>query len=262
MEIEKKIAGVNFDEWIDTEGKKDVEKIIKNKKYSSWLIAFLDILGVKDLIYKHRNGDEHIAIDIIENMRKIVKDVMSSLDIKYKFEYLSISDSFVFICEPQIVSDFVINLARIQMLILLECKQLLRGAITIGDAIMDEEGKHVMGPAYIRAFLLQENDSIYPRIIIDNCVKREILKIQKKENFISFDTDKECFLDYLKIFMNDTKREVLDIKVLLRREGVLEYLKEYYNKYDEENEEKHNIKQKYGWTIEYFKRLGVWENGK
>jgi len=149
-------------------------------------------------------------------------------------------------------------LAKVQFFILLECNQLLRGAVTIGDAIMNDHGKYIIGPAYIRAYLIQEKDSIYPRIIIDNCVKKEILKSKVLKDSISIDTDKECYLNYIKIFMNNAQRKDSDIIEMFMSEGLFKYVKEKYDEFNTDNEEDHNIKQKYGWTIEYFKRMGVW----
>ncbi len=256
------IAGMGIDRWIDSPKIKTGGIIYEKNEYKTFLIAILDILGIKSLIDEYKNNDEHIAIDKIQKMRRIVKNVADTMDLKYRIEYLNISDSFVFICDPKIVSELVVMLANIQLYILLECQLLLRGAVTIGDAIMKDGGKYIIGPAYIRAYLLQENDSIYPRIIIDNCVKKEILKDSDLKESVSIDTDKELFLNYIEIFMNNAKRKDSDITAMFRSEGLCKFIKEKYDEFNTDNEEDHNRKQKYGWTIEYFNRMGVWINDK
>lgn len=259
MKKEDKIAGMDINEWIDA-AKIKAEEIVENKKYKKYLISILDILGIKALIYKHRNNDEYIAINIIEKMQRIVKDVINSLDLTFKIDILNISDSFVFICEPSLVRELITMLAIVQFHILLECNQLLRGAVTIGDAIKDDVGKTIIGPAFIRAYLIQEKDSIYPRIIIDNCVKKEVMKKPVLKDFISFDSDRECYLNYLKIFMNITKNDHSDLITMFKREGLFKFLQEKYDEFNKDNEEDHNKKQKYGWTIEYYKNLEVWQS--
>lgn len=44
----------------------------------------------------------------------------------------------------------------------------LRGAISSGDAYIADDGNQIVGPAYIHAYLLEENVAKYPRVILDN----------------------------------------------------------------------------------------------
>lgn len=258
----KKIAGVTYDKWLLEKARKKPAPIRDLKKYSNKLIAYLDVLGIKSLIEQHRNDDEHLAIDKIEKMRKIVEDstkiIKQTKDID--LEYLQISDSFVFVCDPKTVIVLIELLSTIQMRIITECKFLLRGAITIGDAIVREFGKFIVGPAYIQAYQLQENDAIYPRIIVDQSVTKAIKKSTHPiKNYLQRDSDKEFFVDYIKVCMNKESLSKQKIKSRLRREDIFSYLRDRFNEnYQKEN---HNISQKYGWTIQYYKKLEVWENG-
>jgi hypothetical protein len=70
------------------------------------------------------------------------------------------------------------------MRIINECSFLLRGAVTIGNAIVKEDAKFIVGPAYLQAYQLQENDAIYPRIIVDKSVTKEIKKLSPMESEI------------------------------------------------------------------------------
>ena len=241
--------------------KKSEPAAIKDlKRYSNKLIAYLDVLGIKNLIEQHRNDDEHLAIDKIEKIRKIVED---STDIVKKAEYidyLHLSDSFVFVCNPKTIILLIELLSTVQMRIISECQFLLRGAITVGDAIVREDGRFIVGPAFIQAYQLQENDAIYPRIIADESVIKEIKKSgQQIELYLQQDSDKEYFIDYIKVYMQKRSLNKQQIRVRLRREDIFNCLTKFFKKnYQEEN---HNISQKYGWTIQYYKKLGVWENG-
>ena len=131
------IAGVPIDNWIKKPSKISLKRIRDVKKYSNKLIAYVDVLAIKDLIDKHRNNDEHIAIDKIETMRKIVETSTSTIKKQTEnIDYLQVSDSFVFVCDPKSIIMLIELLSTIQMRIISECNLLLRGAITIGDAIV------------------------------------------------------------------------------------------------------------------------------
>jgi len=260
MEIKKKIGSIDLEEWLKRKKVLPDDKIIEDRKYSRKLIAYLDILGIRDLVCNNIDGDEYKVIDKIEKMRKIAETTSKLLMNDEFFDFLHISDSFVFVSEPNVLEDLLVILASIQMRIILECHYLLRGAVTIGDAITREQGRYIIGPAYIKAFELQDQNAIYPRIIIDNNVLNEVRKSPDFEKFIYVDKDKESFLDYISIYKDNEELRTDEIKISLQQEGVLEYIQGNYEKYNEE--EDYNIKQKYGWTIQYFKELGVWKDAK
>lgn len=252
----KKIAGVTYEEFLKKEIKESTPEIELNK-YSNQLIAFLDILGITHLIKSHCDGNEHVAIDKIEKIKKIVQTSTDIVSKSSRIDYLQISDSFVFVCEPDTVILLIELLSTIQVRILSECTFLLRGAITIGDAIVRDDGKFIVGPAYIQAYQLQENDAIYPRIIIDNSVAKEINKQNLANNYLQQDSDKEYFIDFIKVYMQKEMLSKQKIKIMLRRENdIYNWLQKCFE--DSYKEEAHNISQKYGWTIEYFKRMEVW----
>lgn len=255
---QKQIAGVSYDTFIDKAGKKTAPKVARNK-YSISLIAFLDVLGIKQLIENNRKGNEHIAIDKIEEMRKIVTTSLDVIEDKENFEFLHISDSFVFIGKPDSIVSLIELLSTIQTRIIQECNLLLRGAITIGDAIVREDAKFIIGPAYIQAYLMQERDAIYPRIIVDKSAINEIKKGKKPvAKYLKQDSDKEYFVNYIRVYMDREKLKKDDMRIRLKRDDTFEYLRRDFKKHYDEDD--HNICQKYGWTMEYYKTLGVWED--
>lgn len=253
----KTIAGLNYDDWLEKTGKKAKPRV-DNKKYSHRLIAFLDVLGIKKFISDHTDGQEHVAIDKIEEMRKIVDTSVEVLEDRDEFYYLHISDSIVFICEPVDVVILIELLSTIQMRIIQECNFLLRGAVTVGDAIIREYGKFIIGPAYIQAYQLQEYDAVYPRIIVDRSAVKAITKANKSiHDYLKEDTDKEYFIDYIRVYMNRQELQPVDMRIRLKRDSTFNYLRNNHQEhYDKED---HHIAQKYGWTMEYYKGLKVWE---
>ena len=256
---QKKIAGVTYDQFLKKR-RGEPARIKDFKKYSNQLIAFLDVLGIKSLIEQYRNDNEYIAIDKIEEIRKIVVTSTDIVRKSAKIDYLQLSDSFVFVCDPKTIILLIELLSTIQMRIITECQLLIRGAITVGDAIVEEDGKFIVGPAYIQAYQLQENDAIYPRIIVDESVIKQIKKSNHSiDTYLQQDSDREFFVDYIKIYMQKQSLSKQAIKSRLRRENIFDCLRDNFKEnYQKEN---HNICQKYGWTIEYCKKLEVWENG-
>jgi hypothetical protein len=254
----KTIAGLDIDQWIDKTGQEAAPPPLK-KKYSESLIAFLDVLGVKQLILDHTGGREQHAIDKIEEMRKIVETSVKVLADRDDFYLLHISDSFVFLCKPTDILILIGLLATIQTRIIDECHFLLRGAVTIGDAIIRERGNFIIGPAYIQAYQLQENDAVYPRIIVDARAVKAITKEGERgvTDYLRQDSDREYFVDYVKVYMAREKITPADMRIRLRRNSTFDYLKMKYKEHCD-NEE-HHIAQKYGWTMEYCKSHKVWE---
>lgn len=228
---QKQIAGITYDEWLDKAERKPAPKAVR-KRYTNKLIAYLDVLGIKQLIEDNRKGNEHIAIDKIEEMRKIVNTSSNISDSIEEFNYLHVSDSFVFVCKPKSVISLIELLATIQTRIINECNLLLRGAITIGDTIIGDDGKFIIGPAYIQAFQLQEDNANYPRIIADKSVVKQLKKSNESiDKYLQKDSDKEYFIDYIKVYMNSEELKKTDIRITLRRENIFSYLNNDFNKY-------------------------------
>jgi desulfoferrodoxin (superoxide reductase-like protein) len=251
----KTIAGRSLDLWID-EGRKEPPPP-EEQRYTTSLIAFLDVLGIKTLISNHTDGTEQHAIEVIEEMRKIVKTSVEVLARQDDFYQLHISDSFVFLCNPADILVLLNLLSSIQTKILKECHFLLRGAVTIGDAIIQDEGKFIIGPAYIQAYLLQENDAVYPRIIVDANAARAVDEVAKTSDYLRQDSDKELFVDYIKVYMKRINIGRADMHSELVKSATFDFLRETYKEHrDREN---HNIAQKYGWTMEYCKSHEIWE---
>lgn len=225
------------------------------------MIAFLDILGITHLIESHRDGNEHEAIEKFEKIRTIVTDSTNVVRKTDAINYVQLSDSFVFVCTPDVVDKLIELLSKVQMRIIVECQLLLRGAITIGDAIEAEEGKYIIGPAFIQAYRLQENDAVYPRIIVDKSVVKVVTKPGSKiANYLRQDADKEHFIDYVGVMMKTEELSRQDLRTRFQREGVYDDIEDNFSQ-NYRKKETHNIWQKYGWTIQYYKQLGVWKNG-
>lgn len=251
----KKLGKLTHEEFLELGGKFQV----KPKGYSKKLIAFLDVLGITKLIENtHKDGTEHEAINRIETVRTIIEGSTNAIGETGLINYVQLSDSFVFICEPQVLDRLIELLSRVQMRILMECQLLLRGAITIGAAIGDREGKSIIGPAFIQAYRLQENDAVYPRIIVDKSVISAIRdKGEEPLERLRKDSDHEFFIDYVRVVLKAEGWSPQDLRIRFQREGVYRTITKGYD--DNYRIGDHNVWQKYGWTIKYYSESEVWK---
>lgn len=75
---------------------------------------------------------------------------------------------------------------------------LVRGGITIGDFYIDDT--IVWGPALLRAYELEDQLAIYPRIILDETVTNVLSSSTIKNDFVRVDKDGFRFLNYMDIW--------------------------------------------------------------
>lgn len=206
------------------------------------------------------NGNENIIISKMTKIKEIVEIEIEDSPISDKMSMLYISDSFIFVCEQDALANFLALLSNIQMRVLVECKTMLRGALEYGDVIVQDNGKQIIGPAYIDAYLKQEHDAIFPRIIIGNSVLKLINADEEQYEKIVVSQDRETSLDYIDVYMTLEHLTKKDIVTRLRREGIYDYLFSTYELYNQKNNS--SVRAKYAWTINYLRDKGVWSNEK
>lgn len=251
------IAGINFDEWTEKEKAKDKDKdVIVPETYDKKVVAFLDLLGITQRIMADHKGDEIVAV--MERIKKIVDSQVDVFKAKDTLDYLYISDTFIFVCDIEQITEFLKLLGMVQMLVLVECKVMLRGAIEYGDVTIRDSGKQIIGPAYVNAYLKEENNAIFPRIILGNSIKEMI--IDKNLDNLLYTYDREYALDYIGTYMTTENVSLSKLTARLIREEVIKYLLESYVEYDQK--EKPSVRSKYGYTINYFKDKGVWPHDR
>jgi len=74
---------------------------------------------------------------------------------------------------------------------------LVRGGISIGELFIDET--MVWGEALLKAYDLESNAAIYPRILLDSNLLSHIESDEELTEFVRQDFDNLCFLNYLYI---------------------------------------------------------------
>lgn len=175
-----------------------------NKKYEQRIVAFIDILGFKEIIRESEKNSANINLifEVLEYLKKwettkkwnikfieIEEDVqkkgLQNFEIKDRTNVTCFSDSIVVSAKidqdniNHVVSTIISNLAYIGA-VLLEKGILLRGAITVGNLIHEANGI-ILGNGLIEAYLLENSCAKYPRIIIsDKLIKRLEYPINSK----------------------------------------------------------------------------------
>lgn len=159
-------------------------------KYDTRLIAFVDILGFKEIIKQSEKNPAKIELiySVLDYLKvweapkswnlKVVeiegdaqKKGVENFDISNKTNCTTFSDSIVISVKidnnvNEMASTLIANLAYIGA-ILIEQGILIRGAITIGEIIHENNGT-VFGQGLIDSYLLESSYSKYPRIILSD----------------------------------------------------------------------------------------------
>lgn len=169
--------------------------------YNNHYIAFLDILGFKNLVYGQYGDFGSLVI-------KSKMELLSHLNENFKrfdTSVMLMSDSIVVSIKEDVPDALVKFLYTVSEINGMLNGSVLRGAISFGS--LYHKNNIVFGPAFISAYQLQEHEAVYPRIIIKPSVIRTISKISEHneylmKNYFLLDDDKEIFFDYLS-FLRD-----------------------------------------------------------
>lgn len=173
-----------------------MEKIIV--EYKKGFVAFIDVLGFKDMIYNPNQENNKVKKYLI-----IVNEQIMMLNKLQNFKSIIISDSIILSTEineyvpmkNNILTLFILcNIIKTIQQNLAKNDIWLRGAISYGEIYFDDVIKQVIGKGYINAFLLESNYALYPRIILDN----------KLIDYLRFKTSEECITK-----INEYREELL-----------------------------------------------------
>ncbi len=187
-------------------------------KYENRLIAFIDILGFKEIVRSSENDDSKIeflysVLNYLKNWEKpeswslqlveIEEDAqmrgVENFDIRDKTNSTSFSDSIVVSVKVEsnvneTASTLIANLAYIGA-ILFEQGILFRGGLTIGNLIHNENGT-VFGQGLIEAYQLESNNAKFPRIVLsDKLLKQLNYPLETKRNRYPYHQYIERFSD-------------------------------------------------------------------
>jgi hypothetical protein len=165
-------------------------------KYERRIIAFIDILGFKEIVKQSESDSSKIELiySVLEYLKdwekkekwdlkflEIEEDAqkkgVNSFDLRGKTNTTAFSDSIVVSVKVdnnvnEMASTLIVNLAYIGT-VLLEKGILFRGGLTIGNIIHIDNGT-VFGQGLIDAFMLETRSAKHPRIVLSDRLLNEL----------------------------------------------------------------------------------------
>jgi hypothetical protein len=183
-------------------------------KYEKYLLTYLDIMGFKGMI--DESADDPSKVDriltILQHMRRQAEMSQNFMFPHSEKQIQNFSDLIVR-ASPLLPSESVIEqvwgecwiLAAIQCELILEQEILLRGAMCLNQLYM--KNNLVFGPALVRAYQLEADVAVFPRIVIDTAIMDLVTEKDSRplDLFITRADDGAYFIDYLAAaFMSPT----------------------------------------------------------
>lgn len=191
---------------------------MEQREYKECYIAFLDLLGFKNLIEDKKTSCEDIAELFDEISRDYPvringenRDLMDFRLLKKKI----MSDTICFYVESSVDNSLAGLIAtcdylQAEMLYYKEIPTLIRGSIVKGKIFA--EGDVTFGPGVSKAYLLEEKTAKYPRIIftrnlIDDWKAHDFFGEDYVSTYTFRDSDAFYAIDYLYHFYEDYHRQ-------------------------------------------------------
>jgi len=238
------------------------------EKYpDQYLLAYIDVLGTKERISKY-NESSYVASTLYE-IKKLFTEQQKkdSPNNQENLEAFIFSDTLVFFIKvpEDAINVYLFNFCDAILhtqSALFNMKIFSRGAITHGDFFIDTTRNIFFGPAFSRAYELEQRFSKYPRVILDpsvfdknNYSVNSILQtlppeVQKHHlglsnfwtNRIKVDADNFAYIDYFTDDANITtsKEEIWNFYPFINpSDGITEL-----------SPMKLSIREKYSWMID------------
>lgn len=130
-------------------------------------IAFVDILGFKDFVASNESSHPEKVISLLSSLKDKESSVNSNV---YNDCIVSvISDSIIISCDKGALdSAFQVTFCLLEIAHdLLKNGLFFRGAITQGNIIHNLEKNIIAGTGYVKSYLIESQEAVYPRIILD-----------------------------------------------------------------------------------------------
>lgn len=207
--------------------------------YTNRYVAFVDILGFKDLISRSLGDDPMVTVDAIRSLLDVPEPVGEEQIVlgrvgdisKSGHRFAAFSDSVIITTDDseQGLMHLLHHVAKIGFR-LARLGTLYRGGIVRGPAYHDE--LHVFGPAIIEAYELEQGAE-FPRVILSNPVVDAGRSAAESVNtifsrFTRVDRDGVVFVHYLRVLRmiadsdgplpNDVRALQASINALIARE--------------------------------------------
>ncbi len=176
---------------------------IKSKVY---YLLYIDLLGTIEKLDKDKDDEYLNIINDLYNetlliLDRVYKDTYRNIEIKSKI----FSDNVVLAIEKKDTDDtqktsfkkgIISNFAAFFQTTALQRGILTRGAITIGELYFDDI--FINGKALNRAYLLESQVAIYPRVIYDNEIVMSFIQEYDRRQKTNRDADGIFYIDIFK----------------------------------------------------------------
>lgn len=141
-------------------------------EYKESFVAFLDVLGFKQMIQSKNKTKINKYFGVVNSAIKYLNEIPT----KRGIGSIVISDSVILTvpCNDDTDAEKVEKLRHLCVAVGLIQQNLavegiwLRGAISCGDTYFSSTENQIVGPAYINAYLLEEQLAVNPRVILDS----------------------------------------------------------------------------------------------
>lgn len=160
--------------------------------YERRLILFIDFLGFKEVVATTEKDAK--ALDRLVRAMDAIGDIGNG-SVQPSERITQFSDSVVLsyrVDEPS-GAFLLINAMALTVVSLAARGYLLRGAVTVGD--LYHTGAHVVGPAMVRAYKMESQIAVFPRVIIDP----EVIAVARRYRNEDHTPDEEE--EYVRAFM-------------------------------------------------------------
>jgi len=227
----------------------------KNLKEKNYFIAYFDILGYEKKI---RSNDKEL-LPYIDSIFRGFRKWLLTLDNKAgcKIRMKAFSDNILFCTEKDFIT-LLFLVSRIQFLLICSFDLFIRGAMLYGKLVFRKD--FVFGKGLIDVYKLENEVSLFPRIIIDDSY---IVRAGEMDNsgipsdFYCIDFDNIKFVDYLEIEKNNSDIPLNDHYIRSIYDYNYQLLSHAYNIRANIDINKGNcrILQKYEWCRNYHKNF-------
>ncbi len=226
--------------------------------YQQRIVSFIDIMGFKTHIGKTIDNSEY-AQKILNVMRKVEGTAKELYDDEFLSQYnyigkeVSVFSDSIIISYPLVPSALFLVLMD---LVHIQLEFMFNGIIFRGGIVIDNlhhKRNIVFGPGMIRAYKLESEFAVYPRVIItDETIEEGLsvgshnpVEIEKEYvyNLLKKDIDGFYFIDYLKQYQELDYEEYYITMMLEAKKLILNEL--FYET------DKH-VLEKYKWLRKYY----------
>ena len=222
-------------------------------KFTDHVIAYIDFLGAKNKMTDPKKSDEFLKeiyqtyMGALELYKKNYNKLTERFKIKIFSDNIVIAEEIENPNDPKSIEQsytHVEQFASMIYIIALNTKNTMRGAISKGKLYIDDT--FIFGEALFKAVNMEEEQAVYPRIIVDRKIKNEIFKQNDPENIILTDKGGVFYLTPL-----HGVKKIVPIELYNMNLGFIQrFLENSLKNPDVQKDDK--LYSKYVWLINHF----------